>query len=78
MSRCFDESHRAYEAGDGARAKELSNEGHAHQREMNNLNAQASDWIFQGGHPAMRRMMKNDIDLSFATVANNSASRPHE
>jgi len=46
MARCFDESHRAYEAGDGARAKELSNEGHAHQKEMNDLNAQASDWIY--------------------------------
>lgn len=48
MAKCFEESHRAYEARDGALAKELSNKGHAHQKEMNNLNAQASDWIFKG------------------------------
>ncbi|KAF8591002.1 DUF1771-domain-containing protein [Ramaria rubella] len=47
MARCFEESHQAYEAHEGARAKELSNEGHAHQSKMNELNAQASDWIFQ-------------------------------
>jgi len=46
MARCFEESHAAYARGDGARAKELSNEGKAHQREMERLNAQASEWIF--------------------------------
>ncbi|KAF8530421.1 hypothetical protein BU17DRAFT_35728, partial [Hysterangium stoloniferum] len=50
MARCFDESHRAYQEGDGARAKELSNEGHAHQKNMNQLNAQASEWIFQANN----------------------------
>ncbi|KAI0051225.1 DUF1771-domain-containing protein [Auriscalpium vulgare] len=47
MGRAFDESHTAYERGDGARAKELSNEGKAHQREMERLNAEASEWIFR-------------------------------
>jgi len=46
MGRCFDESKRAYEAGDGARAKQLSNEGKAHKAEMESLHAQAAQWIF--------------------------------
>ncbi|KAI0063651.1 DUF1771-domain-containing protein [Artomyces pyxidatus] len=48
MARAFDESHAAYERKDGARAKELSNEGKAHQREMERLNGEASEWIFRG------------------------------
>ena len=48
MGRSFEESHAAYAGGERARAKELSNEGKAHQREMERLNAQASEWIFTG------------------------------
>jgi len=48
MARCFQESHEAYSRGDGAKAKELSNEGKEHQRNMEKLNKQASDWIFVG------------------------------
>ncbi|KZT72165.1 cytoplasmic protein [Daedalea quercina L-15889] len=46
MAQCFEESHTAYASGNGARAKELSNEGKAHKAEMERLNAQASEWIF--------------------------------
>ncbi|KAJ7209494.1 cytoplasmic protein [Mycena pura] len=46
MARCFAESHEAYERGDGAAAKQLSNQGKSHQAKMNSLNKQASDWIF--------------------------------
>jgi len=46
MAQCFEESHAAYARGDGALAKELSNKGKAHQKEMERLNAQASEWIF--------------------------------
>ncbi|KAK7685326.1 hypothetical protein QCA50_011690 [Cerrena zonata] len=46
MASCFEQSHEAYQRGDGAAAKELSNEGKAHQREMERLNKEASDWIF--------------------------------
>jgi DNA-nicking Smr family endonuclease len=46
MAQCFDQSHKAYSSGAGARAKELSNEGHQHQQKMESLNKQASDWIF--------------------------------
>ena len=48
MARSFDEAHRAYAGGDGARAKELSNAGKAAQREMERLNEEASAWIFRG------------------------------
>lgn len=48
MVSCFERSHAAYEARDGALAKELSNEGKAHQHEMERLNAEASEWIFIG------------------------------
>jgi len=47
MARCFDQSHAAYQNGDGARAHELSEEGHRHQREMEKLDGEASDWIFR-------------------------------
>ncbi|KAL1714236.1 hypothetical protein EV715DRAFT_209969 [Schizophyllum commune] len=46
MARAFDESHKAYTSGNGARAKELSNEGKAHQRQMEEFNKKAADWIF--------------------------------
>jgi Domain of unknown function (DUF1771) len=48
MARAFELSHGAYADGDGARAKELSNEGKEHQREMERLNREASEWIFRG------------------------------
>jgi hypothetical protein len=48
MARCFEESHQAYANGDGARAKELSNRGKEHQKRMEELNKQASEWIFVG------------------------------
>ncbi|CAL1708287.1 unnamed protein product [Somion occarium] len=46
MAQCFERSHDAYQGGDGALAKELSNEGKAHQREMDRLNREASEWIY--------------------------------
>ncbi|KAF8210140.1 hypothetical protein K438DRAFT_1959421 [Mycena galopus ATCC 62051] len=46
MAKCFAESHEAYGRGDGAAAKQLSNEGKEHQAKMNALNKEASDWIF--------------------------------
>jgi hypothetical protein len=48
MAQAFEESHAAYARKDGAAAKELSNEGKAHQKEMERLNAEASAWIFRG------------------------------
>jgi len=48
MARAFEESHAAFARKDGAAAKELSNEGKAHQKEMGRLNAEASAWIFRG------------------------------
>ncbi|KAF8263520.1 hypothetical protein EI94DRAFT_1596891 [Lactarius quietus] len=47
MARAFEESHAAYARRDGAGAKELSNQGKAHQKEMERLNAEASAWIFR-------------------------------
>ncbi|KZT72163.1 DUF1771-domain-containing protein [Daedalea quercina L-15889] len=46
MRLCFDDSHAAYANGNRARAKEMSIEGKAHKKEMDRLNAQASEWIF--------------------------------
>ncbi|KAF8993688.1 hypothetical protein BDQ17DRAFT_1367988 [Cyathus striatus] len=46
MAKCFQESHQAYSRGDGALAKELSNKGKDYQKRMEQLNKQASDWIF--------------------------------
>lgn len=47
MAECFKRSHDAYQSGDGALAKQLSNEGKQHQKEMESLNAEASAWIFR-------------------------------
>ncbi|KAI0035895.1 Smr-domain-containing protein [Vararia minispora EC-137] len=47
MGRAFEEARRAYAAGDGKRAKELSNKGREHERERNQLNNQASELIFR-------------------------------
>lgn len=47
MAKCFDQSHAAYGRGDGGKAKELSNEGHQHKQRMEQLNAEASNWIYQ-------------------------------
>ena len=46
MANCFEESRRAYGAGDGARAKVLSNEGKEHKAKMEELHAEASAWIY--------------------------------
>ena len=48
MTRAFEQSHAAYARKDGAGSKELLNEGRAHQREIECLNAEASAWIFRG------------------------------
>lgn len=47
MARSFQQSHEAYNQGDGARAKELSVKGKQHERRMESLNAEASAWIFR-------------------------------
>lgn len=47
MAAAFDASKMAYQSGERARAKELSNEGKRHKAEMERLNKQASDWIFE-------------------------------
>ena len=46
MASCFEESRLAYVAGDRALAKALSNEGKEHKERMEQLNAEASAWIF--------------------------------
>jgi Domain of unknown function (DUF1771) len=48
MSQTFKQSQEAYARGDGALAKQLSMEGKEHQRKMESLNKEASDWIFLG------------------------------
>ncbi|KAK0461379.1 uncharacterized protein EV420DRAFT_1531765 [Desarmillaria tabescens] len=46
MTRCFSESQEAYSRGDGAAAKDLSNQGKIHKQKMEQLNKEASDRIF--------------------------------
>lgn len=60
MGQAFDAASEAYKAGDGARAKELSNEGKAHQRRKEELNDQAADWIFAQNN---RSQPRGSIDL---------------
>lgn len=46
--KCFADSQAAYKSGNGARAKELSNQGKAHQAKQDQMDEQAAAWIFQG------------------------------
>lgn len=66
MARAFDASHNAYESGEKARAKELSNEGHAHKTEMERLNREASEWIFRGMDPLRGFLCHWDTDGCWA------------
>ncbi|KAF4466086.1 nuclear WD PRL1 [Fusarium albosuccineum] len=59
---CFARSRQAYEGGDGAAAKELSNEGKAHAARMDDYNQQASDFIFRENN-ASGRVEPDAIDL---------------
>lgn len=59
---CFDRAHQAYERGDGAEAKELSNEGKRHAAKMDEYNKQASDYIFRENN-AVDRVADDTIDL---------------
>lgn len=72
MGRCFEESKRAYEGGDGARAKQLSEEGKKHKAQMEALHKQASDWIYHGW---LLWAPSNDLTYS---IANNTDSAPNE
>ncbi|CAM1502957.1 Fc.00g077330.m01.CDS01 [Cosmosporella sp. VM-42] len=60
--RCFERSKQAYNDGDGAAAKELSNEGKAHAARMDDYNRQASEYIFRANN-APGRVEADSIDL---------------
>ncbi|KAK2751558.1 hypothetical protein FQN55_000279 [Onygenales sp. PD_40] len=59
---CFDRSRHAYESGDGQLAKELSEQGKAHGRKMEEYNKQASEFIFRENN-ADGRVPSDTIDL---------------
>ncbi|KAL2006625.1 hypothetical protein VTN00DRAFT_9293 [Thermoascus crustaceus] len=59
---CFERSREAYENGDGALAKELSEQGKAHGRKMEEYNRQASEFIFRENN-ANGRVPPDTIDL---------------
>ena len=56
------QSHQAYSDGDGARAKQLSNEGKEHDRKMDDYNRQASEYIFRANNSGSR-VQSDQIDL---------------
>jgi len=72
MGRAFEESERAYENGDGARAKQLSEEGKRFKGEMENLNLQAADWIYHG------KTQFYTLQHILIFAANNTDSAPNE
>ncbi|KAK7751649.1 hypothetical protein SLS62_006475 [Diatrype stigma] len=59
---CFDRSRRAYESGDGAQAKALSNEGKEHAARMAEYNKRASEYIFRENN-APGRTAADTVDL---------------
>ncbi|KAJ5135478.1 uncharacterized protein N7515_004756 [Penicillium bovifimosum] len=60
--QCFSRSKEAYASGDGAGAKQLSEEGKAHGRKMEEYNRQASEFIFRENN-ANGRVEADTIDL---------------
>jgi DNA-nicking Smr family endonuclease len=56
------QSQEAYTSGDGALAKELSEQGKAHGRKMDEYNRQASEFIFRENN-AEGRVDTDTIDL---------------
>ncbi|KAF6827357.1 smr domain-containing protein [Colletotrichum plurivorum] len=59
---CFERSQQAYQSGDGAAAKELSNEGKRHAQRMEDYNRQASEYIFRENN-APGRVTGSCVDL---------------
>lgn len=59
---CFDRSRQAYDSGDGAEAKRLSNEGKKHGANMERYNKQASEYIFRENNHT-DRVAEDTIDL---------------
>lgn len=59
---CFDRAHEAYERGEKAEAKALSDEGKRHQKKQNEYNKQASEFIFRENN-APGRVAEDTIDL---------------
>lgn len=59
---CFEKSKEAYNRGDGAAAKALSNEGKEHGAKMEQYNKQASEFIFRENN-AQDRVPADTIDL---------------
>ncbi|KAF9026250.1 hypothetical protein CPC16_000509 [Podila verticillata] len=48
--QCFEQSRAAYQAGNGAKAKELSNQGKEYGKEMDRYNKMARDMIFKANN----------------------------
>lgn len=71
MRQCFAESQRAYDSGDGARAKELSNEGKAHRAEGERAEKVAADWLFQG----LFRIMYTMTSFTNLRIVENNKGR---
>ncbi|KAI6161069.1 hypothetical protein EDD17DRAFT_717036 [Pisolithus thermaeus] len=47
MAQCYRQGHEAYQQGQRALAKQLSEKGSGHKRKMERLNVEASAWIFR-------------------------------
>ncbi|KAK0186908.1 hypothetical protein F5146DRAFT_757342 [Armillaria mellea] len=60
MGRCFREGREAYDRGDRAAAKFLSNQGKDHKRKMEQLNKEASNFIYLENN---RHREPGEIDL---------------
>ncbi|KAF2224903.1 Smr domain protein [Elsinoe ampelina] len=62
QQHCAAESQKAYQRGDGATAKQLSNEGKEHAQKADDYNRQASEFIFRENN-AMGKVAGDTIDL---------------
>ena len=84
MDRVFSASREAYQSGDGAKAKDLSNKGKQMKERQERLNREAADWIFESTflNSGLRdgRLWDGMLILFYVVcvVGNNSAREPGE
>ena len=82
MAQSFDASHKAYESGDGAGAKHLSEEGKRHKAEMERLNQEASDWIYRRAYPLLSspawKCLSADVDNGLGWRAQRTTQTAHQ
>ena len=77
MAKSFSQSHDAYNRGDHAGAKQFSTQGKQHQKRMDELNKEASDWIYRGLYFVFRAIFRDETRFFFRVLPCDIRSLKH-